>query len=284
VEEPTQVAVLASVPVEHRLVPGTRGTVVVFHGGHQRAGLPLGEAALVEGGYTVLTPSRPGYGRTPLSAGPGPERFAETTAALCSHLGLEEVLAVVGVSAGGPTAVAMAALHPARVRSVVLHSARSSLPFPDGAARWVAPVVFHRRVEAGSWATVRQVVQRSPGAGLRAMMASLSTLPARRVVEDLSAPERSALVEAFAGMRSGAGFVTDVRHGADPRLERAVTQPALVVASRTDGQVRWQHAEQLSGAIPRSELWASPSLSHLIWFGSGAAATSQRTQDFLAAV
>lgn len=277
-------AVVDSVPVEYRLVPGTRGTIVVFHGGHVRAGLPIGETALIEAGYTVLSPSRPGYGRTPLTAGPSPSRFADITAALCRQLGLDEPLAVVGASAGGPTAVAMAAQHPTQVRALVLHSARSSLPFPDGAARWGTPVAFHRRVEAGTWAAVRLLMRRCPDIGLLAMMGTLSTLPARRVVEDLSPQERSTLVETFASMRSGAGFVADVRCWTGASLERRVTQPTLVVASRTDGQVRWKHAEQLSGSIPRSTLWTSPSLSHLIWFGSGAVETNRRTEDFLASV
>ena len=278
-DEPTQVAVLSSIPVEYRLVPGTRGTVVIFHGGHMRAGLPLGEAAFIAAGYRVLTPSRPGYGRTSLAAGPG--EFAELTTALCSHLGLEEVLAVVGISAGGPTAVAMAALQPARVRSLVLHSARSSLPFPDGAARLLAPLAFHPSLEASTWSAVQRLMRTSPATGLRLMMASLSALPAHQVVEDLSTQERRVLVGTFARMRSGTGFLNDVRHPVDPDLEHRVTQPALVVASRADGQVRWDHVEQLNRNIATSTIWASPSLSHLIWFGSGGPATDQRTEDFL---
>lgn len=272
------------VPVEYRLVRGTRGAVVVFHGGHTRAGLPLGEAALVAAGHTVLTPSRPGYGRTPLAAGPDPARFAERTAALCSRLGLEEVLAVVGTSAGGPTAVAMAAQEPDRVRGLVLHSARSSLPFPDGAARAVAPWVFDHRVERWTWSGVGQLMRRAPTAGLRLMMSSLSVLPARRVVDDLSPPEQQVLASTFAGMRSGAGFVVDVRRPVDRALEHRVTQRTLVVASRADGQVRWHHAEQLGRTIPRSTTWCSPSLSHLVWFGSGGPATDRRTEDFLASL
>jgi pimeloyl-ACP methyl ester carboxylesterase len=267
VDEPTQVTVVAtglsSTPVEYRLVPRTRGTVVVFHGGHMRAGLPLGEAALIAAGYTVLSPSRPGYGRTPLAAGPEPAAFADRTAALCTQLGLEEVLAVIGVSAGGPTAVAMAARQPTRVRSLVLQSARSSLPFPDGAARLLAPVAFNRHVEGSSWSAVRRLMRTSPAAGLRLMMGSLSALPAYQVVEDLSHQERRVLVDAFARMRSGAGFLTDVRHPVDPCWEQRVTQPALVVASRADGQVRWEHAEQLGRSIAQATTWASPSLSHL---------------------
>lgn len=283
-DESTQVAVLSSVPVEYRLVTGAESAVVVFHGGHLRAGLSLSEVPLIAAGYTVLAPSRPGYGRTPLTAGPGPARFADLTAALCSHLGLTKILAVIGVSAGGPTAVAMAAQDPERVRSLVLHSARSSLPFPNGATRLAARLAFDPHLEAWTWSAMRRLIQRSPAAGLRLMMGSLSTLPAPQVVEDLTPPERRMVVDAFARMRSGAGFANDVRHPVDPSFERRVTQRTLVVASHADGQVRWDHAEQLSRNIPLSTTWASPSLSHLIWFGSGGPATNQRTEEFLASL
>lgn len=284
----TELTVLDTAPrpvaVEHRSVPGPRGTVVVFHGGHMRAGLSLGDAALVAAGYAVVTPSRPGYGRTPLSAGPSPSAFADTTAALCSHLGVEEVLAVVGVSAGGPSAVAMAARHPSLVRSLVLQSARSSLPFPEGVTRLIARAAFRPGTESRTWGAVHELVRRAPEAGLRLMMSSLSTLPARRVVEDLSVREREELVDVFAGLRSGAGFAADMDQRVDPGLERRVTQPTLVVASHADGQVRWAHAEQLHRSIPHSTAWVSPSASHLIWYGSGGPPTDQRTQEFLTAV
>lgn len=279
---PTMTASIQSASVEYRLVHGTRpGTVVVFHGGHLLAGLPLSETALTAAGYTVLVPSRPGYGRTPLTAGPDPADFASTTADLCHQLGLADILAVVGVSAGGPTAVAMAALFPGQVRTLVLHSARSSLPFPDGAARLAAPVAFNPRLEAASWTATRKLMRHRPNIGLRLMMASLTTLPARKVVDDLTTTEQNLLAATFAQMRSGAGFLNDVRQHTDPALEHRVTQPALVVASRVDGQVRWKHAEQLARTIPHATIWASPSLSHLIWFGSGGPSTHQRTEDFL---
>ncbi|MFD0853052.1 hypothetical protein ACFQ07_12505, partial [Actinomadura adrarensis] len=65
-DQPTRVLELAvSGPVEYRLEERGPRTVLVLHGGHMRAGLPLGEETFAEAGHTILAPSRPGYGRTP---------------------------------------------------------------------------------------------------------------------------------------------------------------------------------------------------------------------------
>ncbi|CAL9306725.1 MULTISPECIES: alpha/beta fold hydrolase [Streptomyces] len=60
-----------------------------------------------ESGCTVLAPSRPGYGRTPLSTGTSVSGFADVPRALREHLGIGNVAAVVGISGGGPTAATM---------------------------------------------------------------------------------------------------------------------------------------------------------------------------------
>ncbi|WP_245961923.1 alpha/beta fold hydrolase [Quadrisphaera granulorum] len=252
-----------------------------MHGGHMRAGIALGEAPLRAAGHQLLIPSRPGYGRTPTSAGPTPERFADTTAELCAHLGISSVRAVLGISAGGPAAVALAERHPSLVRSLLLISARSALPFPTGATRLAAHLAFGAHVEPWTWTSVRALLRRYPSLGLRMMLSSLSTSPAHRVMADLSPGEQDELVRLFAAMRSGQGFSIDVRHRLAPDLGRAVQQPALVIASRHDGQVDWRHAEHLHQNICGSLLWPSPSLSHLVWYGSGGDATQRRIEDFL---
>lgn len=116
----TGVVELAQGKVEYRLRRRGRATVIVFYGGHMRAGLALGEEVFTDAGYSVLVPSRPGYGRTPLSTGRSAAGFADVAAALCGRLGITRVTAVVGVSGGGPTAVAMAARHPETVERLVL--------------------------------------------------------------------------------------------------------------------------------------------------------------------
>src|SRR6266545_3516062 len=157
-------------------------TVVVLHGGHVRAGLALGEDVFADAGYTVLAPSRPGYGRTPLTTGTSVRGFADVTRALCKHLGITKVAAVVGMSGGGPTAVTMAARHADLVDRLILQSAVGPLPWPDRRTRLGAHAIFAAATERAAWSAVRALIRLAPDAGLRMLLRDLSTLPARDVV------------------------------------------------------------------------------------------------------
>lgn len=59
---PTTTVRLAAGPIEYRLENRGGATVLVFHGGHVRAGLASGEEVFTDAGCSVLVPSRPGYG------------------------------------------------------------------------------------------------------------------------------------------------------------------------------------------------------------------------------
>src|SRR5664279_6348794 len=51
VDRATRVIDLPSGPVEYRLDERGPGTVLMLHGGHMRAGLPLGEEVFADAGY-----------------------------------------------------------------------------------------------------------------------------------------------------------------------------------------------------------------------------------------
>ena len=72
-------------------------------------------------GFRALCPSRFGYLRTPLPADPSPAAQADAYAGLLDTLGLGRV-AVMGTSAGGPSALQLALRHPGRVSALVLWS------------------------------------------------------------------------------------------------------------------------------------------------------------------
>jgi pimeloyl-ACP methyl ester carboxylesterase len=264
-ERPTSVVRLDSGVVEYRLERRGDDAVVIFHGGHMRAGLTWGEEVFADAGFTVLVPSRPGYGRTPSQDGVPIAQFADLTCDLCDHLGIRRVAAAVGVSAGGRAAVSMAARRPDLVERLILQSAVSWMEWPDRRTRRVARLVFAAGAERVTWGCLRALLRVSPGAVLRTLLGSMSTLPVEQVMAGLSPQERADLVGAFSLMRSGRGFETDLRSALDPKAR--VCQPTLVIASPNDGAVPFAHATALASAIERARLVESRADSHLIWLG-----------------
>jgi len=264
-ERPTTVTRLDAGPVEYRLERRGDHTVVVLHGGHVRAGLALGEDVFADAGYTVLAPSRPGYGRTPLTTGTSVRGFADVTRALCKHLGITKVAAVVGMSGGGPTAVTMAARHADLVDRLILQSAVGPLPWPDRRTRLGAHAIFAAATERAAWSAVRALIRLAPDAGLRMLLRDLSTLPARDVVAALPGEHRATLLALFTRMRSGRGFLNDLNPTPDSTGD--VGQPTLVIATRNDGGVPFTHAQALTAAIQHAQLVESQADSHFIWLG-----------------
>jgi pimeloyl-ACP methyl ester carboxylesterase len=276
---PTTVAQLDDGPVEYRLDQRGDATVVVFHGGHMHAGLVLGEDVFTDLGYTVLVPSRPGYGKTPVTTGGSPDGFARVVRQLCERLGIDRIAAVVGISAGGPSALAMATGYPQVVQRLILQCAVGALPWPDRRTWLSAHIVFNGATERVTWALVRGLMRRVPNTGLRLLLRDLSTKPAGQVIAAFNDKDRATLLALFTGMRSGRGFLNDLRNGPAPRLE--ISQPTLIISSRHDGSVPLAHAEALAGGIPQAELVVSEADSHFIWFGTDYPMITDRIGRFL---
>jgi pimeloyl-ACP methyl ester carboxylesterase len=92
------------------LHPGTPATRLLGRWGHEAA---------VAAGVRLISVSRPGYGGSTVIPAEAPSLLAVggDTAALAAHLGLGEY-AVIGISGGGPFAVATAVADPNTVRAV----------------------------------------------------------------------------------------------------------------------------------------------------------------------
>src|SRR5512143_933447 len=107
---------------------GSGPVVLVCHGTSSNCFSTCLLDPLLEAGFAVLTPSRPGYGRTDLSAERTAADAAHALVLLMDSLAIPSC-AVLGISGGGPTAVALAAGYPSRVRQLVLAAA---LTRPEG--------------------------------------------------------------------------------------------------------------------------------------------------------
>jgi len=107
-------------PIEYAVAGRGPATILVVHGAGGGFDQALDIAApLVTRGFGVIAPSRFGYLRTPVPPDASPAAQADAFAGLLDALNLHRVV-VVGVSAGGPSAMQFALRHPARTTALIL--------------------------------------------------------------------------------------------------------------------------------------------------------------------
>jgi pimeloyl-ACP methyl ester carboxylesterase len=117
-------------PIEYA-VAGKGPPVLVVHGagGGFDQGLDL-SGGLVRDGFRVIAVSRFGYLRTPLPADASAAAQADAHACLLDALNIRRA-AVLGISAGGPSALEFALRHPDRTAALVLLVPAVYAPHPD---------------------------------------------------------------------------------------------------------------------------------------------------------
>src|SRR5215471_3626313 len=129
----SQIAETPAGPIEYAEA-GKGQPVLVVHGagGGVDQGLTFGET-LAERGFRVIAMSRFGYLRTPLPDDASPQAQADAHAHLLDSLGVS-CAAILGASAGGPSAMQFALRHPDRTAALVLLVPLAWAPRPEGTA------------------------------------------------------------------------------------------------------------------------------------------------------
>ncbi len=262
----------ASGPIEY----GTAGDgppVLVVHGaggGFDQA-LLLSEP-LTRNGFRVVAPSRFGYLRTPLPADSSAAAQADAHARLLEALGIPRA-AVLGASAGAPSAMQLAIRHPERTAALVL-LVPAAYPFhirqmPEGGAPrrtspetallfdtalrsdflfWLAMRIARRTVSRGILATPPSVLERA-SAEERARAAG--------VLEHILPVSRRRL-----GLRNDAAIISSL-----PRydLER-ISAPTLAVSMEDDLFGTFDGAHYSADHIPKARFIGYTTGGHL-WIG-----------------
>lgn len=232
---------------------GQGAPVLVLHGilGHYDHGListrPLHDL------FTIIAPSRPGYGRTPLATGRSAAQQADALAALLDALEIERVPLIV-ISSAGPVGLQFALRYPDRCGGLVLLSAISRpLDTPRlTLTSWLGLLVNLRHFDFGMWLAVNGVTKGLPL--LRVFNPDLK----RRIYDDPVGHRMfTELVHSFFPSSTGRdGFVNDVEmFGAltDDTLTR-LRVPTLVMHGAADIGFPAEQARRTADLIPGARL------------------------------
>jgi len=264
-------------------IRGEGQPILVLHGGHSNCTEEFGYQALLDAGYSLITPSRPGYGETSRELGESLRTACQAYEELLRHLQIKK-LHVIAVSAGGPSGIFFASQYPQRICTLTLQSAVTGpwLTSKDKEYK-AAKILFRPGVEAYVWKLLASVTDRFPRYMFKQMASSFTKLPWREV-ESYLLPED---LEAFRAMnrrqRSGHGFMIDLVHPGQIEIQHLqnVTCPVLIMHSLQDGTVPLEHAHRASKHMPNAQLCLLDTWGHLIWLGKGSEQVNRELLSFL---
>lgn len=245
---------------------GKGGPILFIHGGHVNCREAIFQKGLDPGRYRFLTPSRPGYGSTPLTdSNKTPKETADLFIALLDKLKFSKVI-VVGISAGGLTALEIAANYPHHVERLILISALTQKWFAKtdrvykGGKKLFAP-----KIEGITWFLYRSFFRLFPRMMTRTMFKQLSNY---RPV-DFTADEMNELRQITLNMRSGHGFYNDLDQTIDQEILSKIECPTLILHSENDHSVDISHAQNAKNKIKNARLVTFKNRwGHMLWLGA----------------
>jgi pimeloyl-ACP methyl ester carboxylesterase len=263
--------------------------VLLVHGtpGGWDSSLAMGRF-LVDAGFELIAPARPGYQGTPLDGRDAIDEQADLHAALLEALG-HATAGVVTWSGGGPSGYRLAVRHPDRVSALVAAAAVSRAyqpPEDDLETRLML------KTSPGNW-VLRMLAAHAPKTTVSATLQAegdLSKEELKALTAEALADEHqrdviltmAEVVGDYAGRR--AGIDNDWKQFAaidSLQLER-IEAPALIVNGDADSDVPPAHSEFAAGAIAGAERAVMDRGTHLsLWVHPEAESVQARATELL---
>jgi pimeloyl-ACP methyl ester carboxylesterase len=193
--------------IEYSIV-GKGIPILFLHGGHSNCQETLFHKGFDTNKFRLITPSRPGYGNTPLGNNTTAKKAADLIAELLDYLTIEKVI-LYAISAGGLTAIEFAGNYPERVEKLVLASAvTKNWLDKNGKVYKIAKKLFNPRTERFAWGLNRFFSGIFP----RMITNYFYTQFSRNRPHKLGKSDIKELLSTFKHFNSKSGFMSDIEH------------------------------------------------------------------------
>lgn len=259
-------------------IRGKGKPILLLHGGHSNCQETLFHKGFDTGKYQLITPSRPGYGNTPLDNNNTPEKAANLIISLLNHLNINKVV-VYAVSAGGLTSIEIAGNYPDRVEKLILASAVTKKWLnQEGDVYKTAKLLFNPKTEKVVWGMVRFFSKLFP----RMIANNFYPQFSSKKPHKLSEYDIKELLNTFKHYHSKVGFMSDIEHNISSDLIAKIKCPTLIIHSKNDNSVSYEHAVYAKRRIKNSELLGLDNeWGHLFWIGNDASETLRKIIKFI---
>lgn len=263
--------------IEYSVV-GEGKPVLFLHGGHSNCRDTLFYKGFDTRKYQLIIPSRPGYGNTPLDDNITPKKTADLLVSLLNYLGIEKVV-LYAISAGGLTSIEFAGNYPERVEKLILASAVTKRWLDkNGRVYKTAKKLFNPKTERIVWGVIRFFSRIFPRMVANNFYPQFSENKPHRLEKN----DINELLSTFKHFDSKSGFMSDIEHEIENGLISKIQCPTLIIHSKNDNSVSYEHAEHAKRMIKNSKLLGlNNEWGHLFWIGNDSNETIRKTIEFI---
>ncbi|MBN1187417.1 MAG: alpha/beta hydrolase [Bacteroidales bacterium] len=264
--------------IEYTLA-GEGKTILIVHGGNDNCFSDVKQQHLIDDGYQILIPSRPGYSHTSIEFGKTASEQADFLKILLDSLNIKEV-AVLANSAGGAVGLEFAKKYSENTACLILEEAITKTWVPKYSVQYYGmKYLLNPKRQEKLWEKQREEFKNTRDKHLKRICKMFSTLKPEYVLRDWDEKDIGFYGDMLSHLNSGNGFVHNIDHKAkDIHL---ITVPTLITHSPFDKNVPFSHALYAHKNIKNSQLYIAPAVSHIIYMGKNSEYILDKRISFL---